>query len=219
MNEITTSMIINRVLKQLNESNRTCSLEVPIGVSARHCHLCEKDVETLFGKGYQLTKRKDLKQPGQFAANETVSIVGPRGSIEKVRILGPIRKLTQIEVSFTDSKKLGIRPPVRESGNIIGSSPITIVGPKGSIYLKEGLILAQAHIHMPLEMARQFNFQDGDYVKVEIPDGIRPIRFEKVKVRISPNYVLEMHIDTDEANAGLISDGQLGKLIKEGICK
>ncbi len=217
MNEITTRQIINQVLEQLNKSTRNCSLEVPIGVSARHCHLCEKDVETLFGKGYQLGKRKELKQPGQFAANETVSIVGQRGSIENVRILGPVRKLTQVEVSFTDSLKLGLRPPVRESGNIEGSSPVTIVGPKGSIYLKEGIILAQAHIHMPLEIARKLNIQDGEYVKVEIAESLRPIRFEKVKIRISPKYVLEMHIDTDEANAGLIQNGQLGKLIKEGI--
>ncbi|MEH7249550.1 phosphate propanoyltransferase [Neobacillus niacini] len=219
MNEINTRLIINNVLKQLNDSTQTRSVEVPIGVSARHCHLCEKDVDTLFGKGYQLTKRTDLKQPGQYAANESVSIIGPRGSIENVRILGPVRKLTQVEVSFTDSMKLGLRPPVRESGNIEGSSPVTIVGPKGSIYLKEGLILAQAHIHMPLEIARQTNIQDGDYVQVEISECIRPIRFEKVKIRISTKYALEMHIDTDEANAGLITNGQFGKLIKVGNCK
>nr|WP_317853548.1 phosphate propanoyltransferase [Neobacillus sp. Marseille-Q6967] len=190
--------------------------ETPIGVSARHCHFNEKDLETLFGKGYQLTKKTDLLQPGQFAANETVTIAGPKGSIERVRVLGPLRNATQVEVSQTDAMKLGLNPPIRESGNLQGSSPITIIGPKGSIYLEEGLIIAQAHIHMPPDVARQLHVQDGDYIKVEIDNPIRPISFEKVRIRISSKYVLEMHIDTDEANAGFIKSGQKGKIINAG---
>jgi len=139
--------------------------------------------------------------------------VGPRGSLEKVRILGPARSATQVEVSQTDSIKLGLKPPLRESGNIEGSSPITIVGPKGSLYKKEGLILAQAHIHMHPGDARHYGVEDGEYVKIEI-DGERPITLGKVLIRVSPRYRLEMHVDTDEANAGSITGKTFGKLMK-----
>jgi putative phosphotransacetylase len=214
MIEINSHRIVKEVIRLLNES-RCGTIDVPIGISARHCHLSERDLERLFGMGYQLTKKSDLSQPGQFAANETVTIVGPRGSIEKVRVLGPLRKVTQVEVSKTDSIRLGLNPPIRESGNIKGSSPVTIVGPKGSIYLEEGLIIAQAHIHMPQDVAHHLDLKDGEYVKVEIMNKDRPIRFEKVRIRVSPNFKLEMHIDTDEANAGSIINGQKGRLIKE----
>ncbi|OIK06621.1 propanediol utilization protein [Bacillus sp. MUM 116] len=187
---------------------------IPMAVSARHCHLSKSDLEALFGEGYQLTKKADLSQPGQFASNETITIVGPRGSIEKVRILGPARNMTQVEVSQTDSVKLGSKPPLRESGDIEGSAPITLVGPKGSLYKKEGLIIAQAHIHMSPDDASRFNVTNGDFVKVEV-SGIRPVTLGKVLIRVSPRYKLEMHVDTDEANAGLITGKTKGKLIKD----
>ncbi|WP_235815135.1 phosphate propanoyltransferase [Neobacillus vireti] len=215
MKELNSQLIVKEVVRRLQE-RQNGTPTIPIGVSARHCHLKEKDLEILFGKGYRLTKKSDLLQPGQFAANEVVTIAGPRGSIERVRVLGPLRRVTQVEVSQTDAIKLGLNPPIRESGNLQGSSWVTIVGPKGSIYLEEGLIIAQAHIHMPSEQACQLDVKDGEYVKVEIDHPIRPLSFEKVRIRISDNYVLEMHIDTDEANAGFIKSGLKGKLIKTG---
>ncbi|WP_216828737.1 phosphate propanoyltransferase [Alkalihalobacterium elongatum] len=207
-------VIIEEILSQLGKGGHK-EEGIPIGVSARHCHLSPETLELLFGKGYQLTKKSDLLQPGQFSANETVTIVGPKGSIQNVRILGPTRKLTQVEVSKTDSIRLGLTPPIRESGNIKGSAPITIVGPKGSIYLSEGLIIAQAHIHMSPIDAEHFGVRDGEFVQVEINNDVRPLRFKKVKIRLSQNAVLEMHVDTDEANASLVKTGEKGRLVKE----
>ncbi|WP_209121677.1 phosphate propanoyltransferase [Alkalihalobacillus sp. BA299] len=189
---------------------------IPIAVSARHCHLSKSDLETLFGEGYELTKKADLSQPGQFASNETVTIVGPKGSIEKVRILGPARNMTQVEISKTDSIKLGFIPPLRESGDIEGSSPITIEGPKGSLSINKGLIIAQAHIHMEPKDAKRHGVENGEYVKVEI-QGERPLSLGKVLIRVSPRYKLEMHVDTDEANAGFITGKTMGKIVKDGI--
>ncbi|WP_420491611.1 phosphate propanoyltransferase [Neobacillus drentensis] len=214
MNEQAIRTVVEEVIQQLLKKDSREST-IPLAVSARHCHLSQADLETLFGKGYELTKKADLSQPGQFAANETVLIVGPRGSIEKVRILGPARSLTQVEVSRTDALKLGLKPPLRESGNIAGSAPITLVGPKGSIFKHEGLIVAQAHIHMNPEDATYFGVENGEYVRIRT-EGERPISFEKVLIRVSPRYRLEMHIDTDEANAGFITSGQAGLLVKDG---
>lgn len=216
MKEELTKRIVEEVIRRLQQSphDEAC---IPIGVSARHCHLKEKDLEFLFGEGYQLTKKADLSQPGQFAANETVIIAGPKGSIERVRVLGPLRKETQIEVSQTDAIKLGLEPPIRESGDLEESSPVTIIGPNGSLFLEKGLIIAHAHIHMPPEQAVQFSVEDGEYVAVEVGQQFRPIRFERVQIRVSPKYILEMHIDTDEANAGLIVSGQTGKLVKRDV--
>ncbi|QTD40511.1 phosphate propanoyltransferase [Sporosarcina sp. Te-1] len=211
--------IVGEVLGQLSKDGSQLPAQaVPIAVSARHVHLKIEHVEALFGKGYELTKRSDLSQPGQFASNETVVVAGPKGSIERVRILGPARSLSQVEVSFTDAMKLGVKPPLRESGDIEGSAGITLIGPKGSIYLEEGLIVAQAHIHMAPGDASRFGVQNGEYVTVEV-DGIRPISFRNVKIRVSDRYRLEMHIDTDEANAGFISQGTIGRLEKPGTAK
>ncbi|MBI0580742.1 phosphate propanoyltransferase [Neobacillus cucumis] len=214
MNEQAIRTIVEEVIQQLFKKDSRPNT-IPMAVSARHCHLSQTDLETLFGKGYELTKKAELSQPGQFAANETVVIVGPRGSIEKVRILGPARSLTQVEVSKTDAVKLGVNPPIRESGNIAGSAPITLVGPKGSIYKNEGLIIAQTHIHMHPDDAVHFGVENGEYVRIRT-EGERPVSFEKVLIRVSPRYRLEMHIDTDEANAGLITSGQSGILVKDG---
>lgn len=213
MNEQALQSIVEEIVSKLKDSSIQ-DHSIPMAVSARHCHVSQKDLEILFGTGYQLTKKADLSQPGQFAANETITIAGPRGSLEKVRILGPARNMTQVEVSRTDSFKLGLKPPLRESGNIEGSSPVTLIGPKGSLYKKEGLIIAQAHIHMNPEDAEGFGVKNGEYVKVEI-EGERPISFEKVLIRISPRYRLEMHIDTDEANAGLIAGKTAGRLVRQ----
>ena len=214
MNEQAIRTVVEEVIQQLLKKGSKPNT-IPLGVSARHCHLSQADLETLFGKGFELTKKADLSQPGQFAANETVVIVGPRGSIEKVRILGPARSLTQVEVSRTDAIKLGLNPPLRESGNIAGSAPITVAGPKGSIFKNEGLIIAQAHIHMHPDDAAYFGVENGEFVRIRT-EGERPVLFEKVLIRVSPRYQLEMHIDTDEANGGLITSGQPGFLIKAG---
>ncbi len=212
MNTEMIQAIVDQVLVQYQQPSANVP-KVPIGVSARHVHLSKQHLEALFGKGYELTKKGDLSQPGQFAANETLLVVGPKGSIEKVRILGPARGATQVEVSQTDAIKLGLKPPLRESGDLEGSSPVTLVGPKGSIHLAEGLILAQCHIHMRPEDAAEFGVKNGEYVQVKIESN-RPILFDRVLIRVSPRYALEMHIDTDEANAALYSQGLSGIILK-----
>jgi putative phosphotransacetylase len=216
MNNEAIQTIVEEVMSRLSAGTEKKN-SVPLAVSARHCHVSQTDLEALFGKGYTLTKKSDLSQPGQFAANETITIAGPRGSLKKVRILGPARHMTQVEVSRTDSIKLGVTPPLRESGDIKGSAPITLIGPKGSLYKKEGLIIAQAHIHMTPEDAKGFGVKNGEYVEIKV-SGERPVTFGKVLIRVSSRYKLEMHIDTDEANASLLSGKQAGKLVKnEGI--
>jgi propanediol utilization protein len=190
-------------------------LTVPIGVSNRHVHLTRADVETLFGAGYTLTKMKDLSQPGQYACEETVTVIGPSlRPIEKVRILGPERKASQVEISNTDSYVLKVKPPVRESGKIEGTPGITLVGPKGVVTLKEGVIVANRHIHMSPDDARVFGVKDGDTVTVDA-EGARRTRWFDVQVRVHKDFRLEMHIDTDDANAVGIGNGARVKLVKE----
>ncbi|EFI69959.1 acetate kinase [Lysinibacillus fusiformis ZC1] len=173
-------------------------------------------MEQLFGENYQLTPKFELSQPGQFAAEETVVIAGPKGSIERVRILGPARSLSQVEVSWTDAMKLGLKPPLRISGDIQGSSPVTLIGPKGSVVLNEGLIIAQAHIHMSPADSARFQVVDGQSVQIKV-EGIRPIILSNVVIRVSERYRLEMHIDTDEANAGLIQQGTLAEIVHHQV--
>lgn len=217
MNQQLIEKIVGEVLGQLEKVQAVPPNDlIPIAVSARHVHLSSHHVEALFGKGYELTVKAELSQPGQFASNETVVIAGPKGSVERVRVLGPARLMTQAEVSWTDAKKLGVNPPLRESGDIEGSGAFTIIGPKGSLFLEEGLIIAQAHIHMAPKDAIHFGVQNGEYVMVET-DGIRPLAYRQVKIRVSERYRLEMHIDTDEANAGLISKGSFGHLINDAV--
>ncbi len=182
------------------------NLKVPVGISNRHIHLCKEDLETLFGKGYELTNIKDLVQKGEFAAEETVEVKGPKGSIEKVRILGPIRAASQVEISRTDGFKLGINAPVRQSGKIDDTPGCILVGPCGEVELKQGVIIADHHIHMSPEDAEVFDVKDGDRVSVHA-DGIRELTFHNVLVRVKPSFVLEFHIDTDEANACLVKNG------------
>ena len=203
--ELITRMVLN--VLQEKQSGKT-GFAVPVGVSARHIHLTKDHVEQLFGKGYELTKKKDL-MGGQFAANETVTIVGLKlRAIENVRILGPVRKASQVEVSATDAIKLGVKVPIRESGNIKGSAPIAVVGPKGSIYLEEGCIIAKRHIHMSPTDAMAAGVKDGDLVSVKVEDE-RETVFHQVQIRVDHSFTLEMHIDTDEANAAKITCGQM----------
>ena len=204
--------IVKEVLDKLS-GGLGVSDKIPVGLSNRHLHLTIKDIETLFGKGARLTKLKDLSQPGQFAANETVTLVGPKGRMETVRILGPVRQETQVEVSRTDSYILGIKAPVRISGAIKGSSGIKIVGPKGEIDLKEGVIIAQRHIHMSPDEARSFGVKDDDIVKVKVA-GKRALIFDNVIIRSGPTHRLDYHIDIDEANAAGLSQGDLVEIIK-----
>lgn len=191
--------------------------ELPIvtGVSNRHVHLSREDVETLFGKDYQLTPIKDLGQPGQFACKETVIIVGPKGAIEGVRVLGPERKETQVEISLTDAFKIGVMPPVRDSGDLEGTPGITIVGPKGSVVKQRGVILAKRHIHMHTNDAEKFGVKDKDIVKVIVEKGERRVIFDDVLIRVSEKFALEFHVDTDEANAALLKTGDLVFILEE----
>ena len=188
---------------------------VPVGVSNRHIHLTQADVETLFGAGYQLTPLKDLSQPGQYACKETLTLVGPSmRAIEHVRVLGPVRGATQVEISRTDSFVLKVKPPVRESGDIKGSAPITIVGPKGIVSVAEGCIIANRHIHMTPQDAEGYGLKDGDYVDVEV-GGIRRTKFYDVQIRVNEKFRLEMHIDTDDANACGVKCNDLVTIVKK----
>ncbi len=206
-----TRIILDNINKKTEES--ATGYTVPIGVSARHVHLTQEDVETLFGKGYQLTKKKDL-MGGQFASNEQVTLVGLKlRAIENVRILGPVRKASQVEISATDAVKLGVRAPLRESGKIEGSAPIAVVGPCGAIYLKEGCIVAKRHIHMSPMDAVRAGVKNGDIVSVKVGNE-RSTVFNNVLIRVDPTFTLEMHIDTDEANAAEIRTGMTAELIK-----
>ena len=208
--ELITRMVMEAIEQKSNTGN---GFMVPIGVSARHVHLTQEHVEVLFGKGYQLTKKKDL-MGGQFASNEMVTIVGLKlRAIENLRILGPVRSASQVEVSATDSVKLGIKAPIRESGNIAGSAPIALVGPKGALYLKEGCIVAMRHIHMSPADARAAGLSDGDIVSVKA-DNARGTIFNQVKIRVADSFTLEMHIDTDEANACSIKTGDTVSIVK-----
>ncbi len=186
--------------------------EVPIGVSARHIHLSEEHVEVLFGKGYSLTEMKPLSQPGQYAAGETVAVIGPKGSFAKVRILGPTRKQTQLEVSRTDAFALGINPPVRESGDTAGSAGIKLQGPAGEVEIEEGVIVAARHIHFHTSDAEKFGVADKQLLKVRFA-GERGVVFENVVARVSEQFALDMHIDTDEANAAGVKNGDKAEII------
>lgn len=177
------------------------STKILIETSARHLHVTKQDLATLFGVGAALTNKKDLSQPGQFATNERVTVVGPRGEFKGVSILGPERPVTQIEISLSDARSLGLNAPVRESGDVAGSEPCKLIGPCGEVELKEGVIVAKRHIHTTPQGAVELGVSDKDIVWVEIEDGDRKIIFGDVVVRVSEKFATAMHIDTDEANA------------------
>lgn len=183
------------------------SFKVPVGISNRHIHLSQEHIEALFGAGHQLTKTKDLSQPGQFACEETVTLVGPKGTMAGVRVLGPARKASQVELAATDTFKLGVKPPVRDSGIHEGTPGIEVEGPNGRVQMEQGVIVAARHIHMTPEDAAKYQLKDGDHVRVAVP-GARGGVFEHVLIRVSPNYALDLHVDTDEGNAFTLKNGQ-----------
>lgn len=189
--------------------------EVLVEISARHVHLSQADLETLFGKGYELTVKKELSQPGQFASNEKVRVIGTKGEFPAVSILGPVRKATQVEISLTDARSIGVNAPVRESGDIAGSGACRLVGPAGEIEISEGVIAAKRHIHATVADAERMGLKNGQIVEVEIPTANeRSLTFGDVVVRVSDSYALAMHIDTDESNAAGMAPNSIGKIIK-----
>ncbi len=206
--------ILDEVVKQVmlvlekNTSPEQRNGDIPVGVSNRHIHLSAEHIEILFGAGHTLTPQKELKQVGEFAAAETVTMVGPKGVIRGVRVLGPVRKRTQAEISRTDGFSLGVVPPLRDSGDIEQSASVTIVGTQGSVTLTEGLICATRHIHMHTDDARHFGVSDGERVAVET-SGTRATTLRNVLVRVHPDFRLEFHIDTDEANATGLKNGDV----------
>ncbi|MBR2944065.1 MAG: phosphate propanoyltransferase [Clostridia bacterium] len=187
--------------------------KVLVETSARHVHLSREHIDILFGEGYELTNIKDLSQPGQFACQERVTVVGPKKSIERVSILGPARKASQVEVSFTDARTLGVTAPVRESGDVAGSAPCKLVGPCGEVELSEGVIIAKRHIHFTPAEAEEAGVSDKEIVKVKVTSD-RTTIFDDVVVRVHPNFSAAMHIDTDEANASCAFGTVYGEIIK-----
>lgn len=209
-------MIARETVRLLGYEGVTQILEaqhipIPIGVSAHHLHLSQEHLEVLFGPGHELTPRTPLAQPGQFASEEQIALVGPRGRIDRVRVLGPVRSKTQVEISRTEEYRLGIDAPVRMSGDLGGSPGLILEGPKDQVRLEEGVICAQRHIHMKPEDALRFGLRDGDVVSIRV-EGERSVVFGDVTVRVSPKFQLEMHLDTDEANAAQVSNGDVGYL-------
>ncbi len=185
-----------------------------VETSARHVHLSQEHLETLFGKGYVLTRKKDLSQPGQYACEERVTIIGPKKELKGVSILGPVRKATQVELSLTDARSIGVAAPVRESGDTAGSAPCRIVGPEGEIEIAEGVIAAKRHIHATTEDAKKLGVENGEVVSVKIDTDGRSLVFGDVVVRVSDTYALAMHIDTDESNAAGCGREVYGEIVK-----
>ena len=191
------------------------SNQVVVEISARHVHVSKADLETLFGKGYELTVKKELSQPGQFASNEKVRVIGTKGEFPAVSILGPCRNATQVELSLTDARSIGVDAPVRESGDIDGSGTCKLVGPCGEVEIACGVIAAKRHIHATTKDAEEFGLENGQIVSVQIPSANgRNLTFGDVVVRVSDSYALAMHIDTDEANAAGMKPNTMGTIIK-----
>ena len=201
---------VKKAMEQLSSEDKN---QIKIGVSARHIHLSREDLDILFGKGFELTKKKTL-MGREFASDQVVTLVGPSlRAIENVRVLGPVRKNTQVEISRTDTFVLKVSPPVRPSGEIAGSEKVVVVGPKGSVYLKEGVIIANRHIHLTPEYAKEHGIADGDYVDVLV-ESVKPTKFFDVQVRVRDDFNVEMHIDTDDANSAGLKNGDLVTIIK-----
>ena len=197
--------------KQRQERN---NMKFMVETSARHVHLSPEDPVTLFGEGYELTKKKDLSQPGQYACEERVTIVGPKKELKGVSVLGPVRKQTQVELSMTDARSIGIAAPVRESGDLTGSGACKVIGPKGEIEISEGVIVAKRHIHATVADAKALGVENGDIVSVKIDSDGRSLVFGDVVVRVSDSYALAMHIDTDESNAAACPRDAEGEIVK-----
>jgi acetate kinase len=210
-------MMAREALRAMSRSNVVRALAARkhqpflVEVSAHHIHLTQEHVEALFGKGHLLTKHADLSQPGQYACQEQLAVIGPKGRIERVRVLGPARKYTQIEIAMTEQFKLGVHPPIRESGDIADTPGCTLEGPAGSVTVDRGVICAMRHIHMTPEDALRYGVRDKSFVRVSIA-GDRELIFGDVLVRVDPNFSLAMHIDTDEANAANVKTGAQGSI-------
>ena len=188
--------------------------KIPLGISGRHVHVTQAHLETLFGKEYRLTEFKPLSQPGQYAANEKVDVVSPKGNtIKGVRILGPVRPVSQVEISRSDALRGGFIAPVRSSGDVKGSGPCTLVGPNGSVELEEGVIIADRHIHFSLEDAESFGVSNGDIVSILV-EGEKPGLLGNVLCRVSKSYALDCHLDTDDGSAFMLNTGDLATLVK-----
>ncbi|NLT48010.1 MAG: phosphate propanoyltransferase [Clostridiales bacterium] len=188
------------------------SYKVPVGLSNKHLHLSAEDLEALFGKGYELTPFKPLKQPGQYAAEEKVDIVGPKGTLKAVRILGPVRKETQVELAMTDARAIGVNAPVKESGKLDGTPGVKLVGPAGEIEIDHGAIVALRHIHLSTEQAKEAGVHDKQMVSLRFC-GERGLVFDNVLIRSGEGHDLEIHLDTDEGNAAGLKNGDLGEII------
>ena len=199
--------VIDRIQNELDGS-------FEVDASGRHVHLSRKELDALFGTGYELTKAKDLSQPGQYASKERLTVVGPKGAFHNVVILGPVRKESQVEVSLTDCLQLGVKAPIRESGDIEGTPGIVLVNGDKSVSLDKGLIVAKRHVHMTPEDAEKMGVKNHDIVKVKV-EGARPLIFDDVVIRVSPKFATYMHIDYDEANACGFSKGIRGRIIKD----
>lgn len=198
--EVLMQALLKAVQEASKENVASTAAGVPVGISNRHIHLSQADLDQLFGAGYQLTPMKELSQLGQFACKETVTICGPKGAIEKVRVLGPVRKETQIEIVAGDCFKLGVKAPAKLSGDLAGTPGITVVGPRGSVQTAQGLIVAQRHIHMAPADAQAYGVQDGQIVKIRV-SGLRGGIYDNVAIRVTTSSKLECHLDTEEANA------------------
>ena len=190
------------------------AMNVLVETSARHIHVSREHLDILFGEGYELTKKKDLSQPGQYACAERVDVVGPKKTLPGVSILGPVRPATQVERSLTDARSIGVAAPIRESGDIAGTGACKLVGPCGEVEIAEGVIAAKRHIHMTTADAAAMGLEDKQIVSVKVPGDGRAIVFGDVVVRVSDKYALAMHIDTDESNAGCVAPGTMGEIIK-----
>ena len=207
-------------LRTCKAGERACDIvasqqKIPVGISARHAHVTQEHLEILYGKGHRLTVHAPLYQPGAFAAQETLTIVGRRmRAIEGVRILGPVRNYSQVELARTDAIRLGLHPPIRDSGDIEGSEPITLIGPVGAVYLSEGAICATRHIHVTPQQAERMGIREDGLLKVRIP-GERALTFENIRPKIDPSYVLQMHLDTDDSNAAGLRGGEAVELLQD----
>lgn len=214
MDEKVLMSIVEKVVRECMSGDQKSVEDIPVGVSNRHIHLSKADLEALFGPGAELHVKKNLKQPGQFASEEVLTVVGPKGSLKKVRVLGPVRAESQVEVSKTDARQLGVDAPVRESGDLAGTPGIVLEGPAGRIELSRGVIAAQRHIHLDVETARALNVKDKDTVCVET-FGQRGCVLKNVTVRVSEKFAPEMHVDTDEANACQMKDNDMIRIKKD----
>jgi len=200
--------LLKEILEDLKLRQERSSLPVPVGVSNRHVHLTKEDFKTLFGAGCDDTQLKAVKQPGQYACNERVTVEGPKGALKDVRMIGPYRKYSQVEVSLGDARRLGVEPPIRDSGKLDSSPGIKLVGPKGSVTLRQGVILSKRHIHFNLKEGAAYKVKDGQEVRVLCGRGTeRETIFERVLCRVSDAYSLELHLDVEEANAAGLRNG------------